>query len=173
MSRQSILYHLFIFAIYVMLQVFLFDNMVLFGTAFCFVYTGFILLLPLEISTVALIGLGFITGFSIDIFYNSLGINAASTTLIAFTRPYWLSTITPGGGYEDVRLPSLKSLGFSWFITYALPLIMLHHFSLFIIEAGGFFHFWLIFKKAFFSSLYTFAILVIGQNLFYNRDRLS
>ena len=173
MSRQSIIYNIFIFAIYVMLQVFLFDNMVLFGTAFCFVYTGFILLLPLEISTVALISLGFITGFSIDIFYNSLGINAASATLIAYLRPFWLSTITPGGGYEDVRLPSMKSLGFSWFITYALPLIILHHISLFMIEAGGFIHFWLILKKTFFSSLYTFAILVIGQSLFYNRDRLS
>ena len=156
-----------------MLQVFLFDNMVLFGTAFCFVYIGFILLLPLEISKVLLIALGFITGLSIDIFYNSLGVNAASATLIAYFRPFWLSSITPSGGYEDVRIPSLKVLGFSWFITYALPLIFLHHFSLFLIEAGGMHHFWLILKKTFFSSIFTFVILVIGQNLFYNRDRLS
>jgi hypothetical protein len=156
-----------------MLQVFLFDNMVLFGTAFCFIYIGFILLLPLEISTVLLIIVGFLTGLSIDVFYNSLGVNAASATLIAYLRPYWLSSVTPTSGYEDVRIPSLRVMGFSWFITYALPLIFLHHLALFFIEAGELYHFWLILKKAFFSSLFTFTILVIGQNLFYNRDRLS
>lgn len=173
MSRQSILYYVFIFVIYLMLQVFLFDNMVLFGTAFCFIYIGFILFLPLEISKVYLIGLGFLTGLSIDVFYNSLGVNAASATLIAYIRPFWLSSITPSGGYEDVHVPTLKEMGFSWFITYVLPLIILHHLSLFLIEAGDMFHFMLILKKTFFSSLFTFIILVLGQNLFYNRDRLS
>ena len=156
-----------------MLQVLLFDNMVLFGTAFCSIYIGFILLLPFEISTVILLVLGFLTGFSIDIFYNSLGVNAASATLIAYFRPFWLSTITPSAGYEDVRIPALKVMGFGWFITYALPLIFLHHLSLFFIEAGELYHFWLIIKKTFFSSLFTFGMLVIGQNLFYNRDRLT
>jgi hypothetical protein len=156
-----------------MLQVFLFDNMVLFGTAFCFIYIGFILLIPLEVSTVILIVIGFFTGLSLDVFYNSLGINAASATLVAYLRPYWLSIITPTGGYEDVRIPSLKTMGFSWFVIYALPLIFLHHISLFFIEAGEMSHFGLILKKSFFSSLFTFAILVIGQNLFYGKDRLS
>ena len=173
MSKRSIIYSVLVFVVYLMLQVLLFDNMVLFGTAFCFIYIGFILLLPLEVSTVLLITIGFFTGLSIDVFYNSLGVNAASATLVAYLRPYWLSTITPSGGYEDVHIPSLKVMGFSWFITYALPLIFLHHITLFIIEAGAMYHFGLIFKKTFFSSLFTFTILVIGQNLFYSKDRLS
>jgi hypothetical protein len=173
MSKQSILNYFVVFVVYLMLQVFLFDNMVLFGTAFCFIYIGFILFLPLEISKVFLIGLGFLAGLSVDIFYNSLGVNAASATLVAYLRPFWLSTITPSGGYEDVRVPVLKEMGFTWIITYALPLIFLHHLSLFIIEAGEMFHFGLVLKKTFFSCLFTFIILVIGQNLFYNRDRYS
>lgn len=173
MNRRSIIYNFLVFVIYIMLQVFFFDNMVLFGTAFCFIYIGFILFLPFELSTVMLVVLGFITGFSIDIFYNSLGVNAASATLVAYLRPFWLSTITPSTGYEDIRTPALKVMGFSWFITYALPLIFLHHLSLFFIEAGELYHFWLILKKTFFSSIFTFAILVIGQNLFYTSDRIS
>ena len=172
MNRQSIIYNIFVFVVYIMLQVFLFDNMVMFGTAFCFIYIGFILLLPFEVSKVLLVVFGFITGFSIDIFYNSLGVNAASATLIAYLRPFWISTITPSMGYEDVRLPTLKVMGFGWFITYALPLIFLHHLSLFFIEAGELYHFWLIIKKTIFSSLFTYTMLVIGQNLFYHRDRL-
>lgn len=173
MNKRSIIYSVLVFVVYLMLQVLLFDNMVLFGTAFCFIYIGFILLLPLEVSTVLLIAIGFFTGLSIDVFYNSLGVNAASATLVAYLRPYWLATITPSAGYEDVQTPSLKVMGFGWFITYALPLIFLHHITLFFIEAGAMYHFGLIFKKTFFSSLFTFTILVIGQNLFYSKDRLS
>ena len=41
-------------------------------TAFCFLYVAFILLLPIEINILALMILGFLTGFIVDIFYNSL-----------------------------------------------------------------------------------------------------
>lgn len=173
MSKQSILYYLFVFIVYVLLQVFLFDNMVILGTAFCFIYIGFILFLPIEISKVLLIASGFLAGFTVDVFYNSLGVNAASATLIAYLRPFWLSAITPSGGYEDIRIPALKTMGFSWFLTYALPLIFLHHFALFIIEAGELFHLGFILKKTIFSTIFTFTILVIGQNLFFSKDRLS
>ena len=169
MNRQNIIYNIFICVIYLILQVMLFDNMVLFGSVFCFMYIGFILLLPLNISAVILIVGGFASGLAMDVFYRSLGVNAAATLFIAYLRPYWLSAITPRGGYEEVQVPGLKMLGFSWFITYALPLIFLHHISLFLIEAGDMINFWFVLKKSIFSSIFTLLILVIGQNLFYNR----
>lgn len=169
MNRRNIIYNILIFAIYLLLQVMLFDNMVLFGSVFCFMYIGFILLLPLEFSAVGLVVVGFVSGLAIDVFYNSLGVNTAASLFIAYLRPYWLSAITPRGGYDEVQIPGLKMLGFSWFITYALPLIFLHHISLFLIEAGDLINFWFILKKSIFSSLFTLLILVIGQYLFYNR----
>ncbi len=173
MSRGNILYNLFIFLVYLLLQVFLFDNMVLFGTAFCFIYIGFILLLPLQTSPIVLILTAFGSGLVVDLFYNIPGVNAAASVLIAFIRPFWLSMITPRGGYEDVDVPSLKIFGFSWFLTYALPLIFIHHLALFIIEAGELLNFWFVIKKSIFSSLYTFTILTIGQYIFGKKMRYA
>ncbi len=172
MSRSNILYNFIVFLVYLFVQVFLFDNMVLFGTAFCFIYIGFILMMPIQMSPVLLILIAFISGFIVDIFYNIPGVNAASSVLIAFLRPFWLSMITPRGGYEDVEVPVLKTMGKSWFITYALPLIIVHHLALFTIEAGELANFWFIINKTFFSSIYTFVILVLGQYLFYARVRV-
>ncbi len=171
MNKQNIPYQFFVFLIYLVFQVFFFDNMVLFRTAFCFVYIGFVLMLPLQISTVVLISIAFLTGLIADMFYSTPGINASASVLIAFTRPYWLSLITPRGGYEEVDIPRLKTLGFSWFITYSIPLIFLHHLSLFIVEAGNLFNFWFVINKTIFSTIYTASILVIGQYMFYAKVR--
>jgi len=171
MNKRSLPYQIFVFLIYLVLQVFFFDNMVLFRTAFCFVYVGFILMMPLQISPIVLIPTAFLSGLMVDMFYSTPGINASASVLIAFIRPYWLSLITPRGGYEEVDIPRLKTLGFSWFITYSMPLIFLHHFTLFTVEAGNLFNFWFVINKTLFSTVYTTSILVIGQYMFYARVR--
>ena len=78
--RQNTLSYFLVFIVYLALQVFLFNNMVLFGTAFCFIYIAFILFLPFRINPVFLISLGFFGGLITDIFYNSMGVNAAAMT---------------------------------------------------------------------------------------------
>ena len=142
----------------------------LFNTAFCFIYIAFILLLPLEIGPLLLIFLSFLTGLTVDIFYDKLGINAAVSVLIGFIRPYWLQFITPRGGYENIDIPSLPSFGFIWFARYVFPPIFLHHFILFFLEAGGFGLFWFTFWKVLLSSVYTFTVVILIQYLFYKRS---
>jgi hypothetical protein len=171
MNKRTVPYQVIVFLVYLSLQVFLFDNMVLFRTAFCFVYVGFILLLPLQISTTLLITVSFLAGLIVDMFYSTPGINASASVLIAFLRPYWLGLITPRGGYEEIDIPRLKTLGFSWFITYSIPLIFIHHLSLFIVEAGDLFNFWFVINKTILSTIYTTGILVIAQYMFYARVR--
>jgi len=157
------------FFLYVLFQVLLLKNFILFDTAFCFVYIAFVLLLPLEIGPMSLMIVAFITGFSIDIFYDSLGINAAASVFIAFLRPYWLKIVTPRGGYEEIVIPSLKSIDFGWFFIYSLPLIFIHQLVLFFLEAGGFDMFFYTLSKVFFSTILTFFVVVLTQYLFYKR----
>jgi hypothetical protein len=171
MNKRNIPYQFFVFLVYLVLQVFFFDNMVLFRTAFCFVYIGFVLLLPLQVSPIVLISTAFLSGLVVDLFYSTPGLNAATSVLVGFIRPYWLGLITPRGGYEDVDIPRLKTMGFSWFITYSVPLIFLHHLTLFIVESGNLFNFWFMINKTIFSTLYTTSILVIGQYMFYAKVR--
>jgi len=166
--KQAIIWLLFVAG-----QLLLAQNLVLFNKAFCFIYIGFILLLPLGISRINLMLVGFLTGLIIDIFYNSLGTHMAATTLLAFLRPLWINAITPRGGYENVSAPALKNLGLSWFLAYALPLMALHFLTIFFIEAGGFHLFVFVLIKVLASTLLTTFVLVLLQYLFYSKGRFS
>jgi len=110
MSRTGILQFISFFA-YLIIQVVLMKNLVLFNTAFCFLYIAFILFLPIEINTLVLMLLSFLLGFMVDVFYDSLGIHAASLVLIGFVRNFWLSRITPQGGYDAGEGPTLAANG--------------------------------------------------------------
>ena len=170
MSRSGI-FQFISFFIYLLLQVLLLKNLVLFNTAFCFLYVAFILFLPVETNTLVLMLIAFVFGFLIDIFYDSLGLHACTLVLIAYLRNYWLSAITPQGGYDAGSGPALLVNGAQWFLVYTIPLIFLHHVVLFFVEAGGFFVFWYTMLKVISSLLFTMIVIVLVQYLSPERRR--
>src|SRR6478609_5127566 len=115
MSRNGI-YSFIYFFIYLFVQVLVLKKLVLFNTSFCFLYVAFILLLPIELNNLILMVIAFLLGFSIDIFYDSLGIHAFSLVVVAYARNYWLSSITPQGGYDAGEGRTLAVNGFQWFL---------------------------------------------------------
>ncbi|MTI33625.1 Rod shape-determining protein MreD [Xanthovirga aplysinae] len=155
------------FAVYIATQVLLVRNLVLFDRGFCFIYIGFLLLIPFEISTTVLMLIGFGTGLIVDIFYDTLGMHTAACVLLMFLRQSWINLLTPRGGYENVYYPSLKMMGVEWFATYALPLIFVHHLLLFYLEAAGFEFFFFTLTKVLASVAFTFLTILIVQFLFY------
>jgi rod shape-determining protein MreD len=169
--NRSVALQFVVFLVYLFLQVMLLKNFVLFNTAFCFLYVMFILLLPIETNTLALMVMGFLLGFLIDIFYDSLGIHASSLVLIAFLRNYYLNAITPQGGYDAGVAPNLAANGILWFLVYTVPLIFLHHFALFFVEAGGFSIFWYTMLKVIASLMFTLTVTLLVQYLFAERRR--
>jgi hypothetical protein len=171
MNNQHILGTITSFILFLALQVTVVRNMVLFDTAFCYVYVAFIILLPFEITPVPLMVVAFLCGLMIDIFYDSLGIHAAACVLIAFLRPYWTRTVPPRGGYEIGMRPTIKIMGFSWFLTFTLPLILIHQLVLFFIEVGGLHLFGFTLVKVISSTVLTFLVIVILQYLFYRSTR--
>ena len=171
MNIRNIIIHSAHFLLYLLLQVMIFKNVALLGVAFGFVYIGFLLFLPFNTARVWQIFIGFATGLILDVFYDSLGIHAAACVLLMYLRPWWTSRVTPSGGYELINLPKLKTLGFQWFFTYAFPLVLVHHLAIFFIEVGGAKMFFFTLTKALSSSAFTFALLVVLQNLFYKEER--
>ncbi len=169
--NRSGLFAVIYFVLYLLAQVMLFRQLVLFNTAFCFIYVAFILLLPIETNTITLMLSGFLLGFGIDIFYDSLGLHALSLVLVAYVRNYWLTTITPQGGYDAGEGPTLASNGLQWFLVYSLPLLFIHHAVLFFLEAGGFGVFWYTMSKIVTSLLFTMTILLLFQYFSFRRRR--
>lgn len=171
MSRTGILQFLSFF-IYLIIQVVLMKNLVVFNTGFCFLYIAFILFLPIETNTLVLMALGFALGFLVDIFYDSLGLHAGTLVFMAYLRNFWLSRITPQGGYDAGEGPTLAANGLQWFLVYTLPLIFVHHFALFFIEAGGFGLIGYTLLKVFVSTIFTLLIILLLQYLLPERRRL-
>ena len=159
------------FFIYVILQVLLLKNLVLFNTGFCFLYVAFILLLPIETNPLLLMLIGFAIGFMIDIFYNSLGLHALTMVFVAYLRNYWLGAITPQGGYDAGILPNVNSQGLQWFLVYTMPLVFLHHLTLFLVESAGFVLFWYSMLKTITSLMFTMTLIIVLQYLVPQRSR--
>jgi len=162
MNRTPIFYALQ-FVLYASAQVLLFKKLVLFDRAFCFVYVAFILLMPIDTNPLALMGVAFLLGFTIDVFYDSLGLHAMSLVALAYLRNYWLSAITPQGGYDANALPALAPHGLQWFLVYTIPLVFIHHLFLFFVEASGFTTFWFTMMKVTGSLLFTLTLIVMLQ----------
>jgi len=168
MSRVGIL-QVISFFIYLLYQVLILQNVVLFHTAFCFLYVAYLLVLPVETNPLALMGIGFIMGLAVDMFYDSLGLHAFACVAIMYLRNYWLNNVTPQGGFDSNDTPSLALNGLQWFVVYATPMIFIHHAFLFFLEAGGFGMFWFTLWKIITSTLFTLLVILIAQFLFPSR----
>jgi hypothetical protein len=159
------------FFVYLLYQVMILQNVVLFHTAFCFLYVAYLLLLPVETNPLVLMGIGFLMGFAVDMFYESIGLHAFACVFVMYVRNYWLSSITPQGGYDSNVTPSMALGGFQWFVVYALPLVFIHHLMLFYMEAGGLGMFWFTLWKTIVSTFFTTLVILIAQFLFPGRRR--
>lgn len=98
-------------------------------------YPIFIFLLPLRTPKPLVIFLGFLLGFSIDLFYVSYGVHASAAVFTAFIRPLVLNYLEPRGGYNANHSPTKRRLGITWYSKYAAFLLLPHLLFYFSIEA--------------------------------------
>jgi len=115
--------------------------------------------------------IAFVTGIITDMFYDTVGIHAAASVLIAYLRPVIVSILTPRGGYDNGMQPTLREMGLEWFIVYAFVIVFIHHLALFFLEAGGFDMFLFTMGKVFMSSLFSVLFIILLQYLFYSPRR--
>ncbi|MEM6964969.1 MAG: hypothetical protein AAF573_09400 [Bacteroidota bacterium] len=168
--NNTILTHGLRFVFLVLIQVLVFRQMTLGWNNFNFVhvivYPVFIVLLPIRIPNPALIALGFLIGITVDLFYQSPGVHASATTLIAFLRPSILKLMTPRGGYNINHSPNIERFGFTWFAIFCGAMLIIHLFWYFIMSI--FTHvYWLeIFLRAIFSFIVSFIIILLYVRIF-------
>ena len=137
MTLREIISTSLLFLLYLILQILLVRNLVLFDYAFCFVYIACILLLPNETSLTWLLIIAFLTGLVVDTFYNTLGMHAAATVLMAYCRPLVIRSQIDVPGLESRIEFSLHELGTGPFFRYVFVLTLIHHTALFFIEASS------------------------------------
>jgi hypothetical protein len=159
------------FFIFFLIQVFILKDLVLFGYAFCFLYVFFMLGLPHEVPTIPLLLIGFFLGLLIDLFYDSLGMHAGSTVLLAFFRNPWIKAIMPTGGYDDNVPPTILNMGLGWHLLYCLPLVLIHHSAFFYIDSLGTQQYLPFVTRVLSSMVFTVLLGTIIQAIFYKKER--
>jgi len=157
------------FFVLLFLQVLILNNIQLGGYINPYVYVLFILLLPFETPGWLMIILGFLMGFFIDVFSNTLGIHAAATVMMALARHYLLRQKAPRSGFDKKASPSIHSFGRFWFIKYSVFLIAIHHVFLFYMEVFSFNFFFTTLFRACLNIFITSIIVFLSQYSVYKK----
>jgi len=125
------------FIVLVFFQVLVFNHVHLFGYATPFLYIYLLLKLNLGTSRAELLIWGFLLGLAVDIFSNTPGVSAASTTFYALLQPILVRLFTPRDS-DDTIEPGFKTMGIAPFIRFIVISVLLHHTVLFTIEFFSF-----------------------------------
>lgn len=154
------------FLFLVFFQVLILNNIQLSGYLNPFLYVLFILMLPFETPGWLVLVLSFLAGLSIDLFADTGGLHAASSTLLGFVRPGVLKMIAPRDGYDTNQKPIIQQFGPGWFFTYTGTLVFVHHMVLFYLEVFHWSEFFFTFSRVVLSSLFTLLLIFISQFFF-------
>ena len=147
------------FILLLVAQILIFNNMNLFGYINPYPYILFIILYPVNGNKTGLLVASFLLGIVLDMFCNSGGVHALACLLLAYYRPY-IFKFSFGLSYEyqtvklnDVLTPERLS--------FLLIAVVLHHFTLFLLEIFRITFILEILLKTFLSTLFTLLVSVI------------
>ena len=160
----TVLQNIFSFVILVLFQVLVLNNIQFLGYINPYLYILFILSLPVSTHRWFSLVLAFALGLSIDAFSNTMGMHAFATVLVAFLRNGIIKlfiSIEEGNN----PTPSFYTFGVGAYIKYMVMMVMIHHTTLFFLEAFSFAHFWILSTKIILSSLVTILLILGFQSL--------
>ena len=108
-----------------------------FAYALPFIYVYALLALPFNASSSLSMGLGLAVGLGLDIAYDMLGVHAAACVGVMFLRTYVTSFYFPMmDAYDNTRRPNPYRLGWHRYVFHMGTLLLLHHGTLFLLDAG-------------------------------------
>lgn len=159
LKGNTIIRYIIMFLTLVLLQVLVFNRIAIFNYATPFIYVYFIIKLPISLNRNFLLLLGFILGFTIDVFCNTPGVNALSTTVAAFLQQPFRRILYSTDDYSTT-IPSYQSLK-NVFVKLLVMTVLIHHTILIGIESFSYINILMLILRILSSTLLT-AILIFG-----------
>ena len=131
--QRNILYAV-AFVVLVLLQIFLIDNIYLGIYFHPFIYTAFIIILPLDMKHIWVMLLATLMGLVIDLLTGAAGLNVIAATAVGFLRPALFSAAIGHKTTADdttLALHRLQAKNMRWYI---LLVTLLHGVIFFMLE---------------------------------------
>jgi rod shape-determining protein MreD len=157
--NSALLVNIFRFILLLAVQIIIFNNMNFLGYISPFPYILFIILYPVNGNKSGLVVASFLLGLIMDMFSNSGGAHATACLVLAYFRPS-IFKFAFGVSYEyqtiklnDVLTPERFS--------FILISVVVHHFTLFLLEAFQFSFIFDILIRTLLSTVFTIIICII------------
>jgi hypothetical protein len=99
--------------------------------------------------------LGFLLGFTIDLFCNTPGLNAATSAFIGFISRPAQGLFFTFDDYNNDQIPGLSS-----YMKYAFLLTLVHHVSLIILESFSYFNPKILLLRIIISTIMTSLLIL-------------
>jgi rod shape-determining protein MreD len=157
--NSTLLLNISRFILLLAVQIAIFNNMNFMGYIIPLPYILFIILYPVNGNRSGLLLASFLLGLTMDLFSNSGGIHATACLVLAYVRPT-IFKFSFGVSYEyqtiklnDVLTPERFS--------FILMSVVIHHITLFILEAFQVSFFWDILLRTVLSTVFTIISCII------------
>lgn len=162
--NSTILLNIFRFVLLVLAQVLIFNTLNFMDFINPMVYVIFFYWYPLKSNRALFMVVSFLLGFIIDIFSDTLALNAIASLTVAYARPV-IMRFCFGVNYEFQNF-SFKNTTKIQRVTFLALLILIHHLLFFSLEILSITHILLILKKVFATGIVTLILCTLFSSLF-------
>lgn len=157
--NNAIVLNIFRFVFFILLQVFIFNNINFGGFINPYPYILFILLYPIDTNRNTFLLVSFSMGIIMDMFMNTSGVHATACLVLAYVRPTILK-YTFGLSYEYQTVKIADKITTERFM-YLLVSTLIFNTILFSLEIFNFSFIWTIIARIIFSTILTLIISII------------
>ncbi|KAB5489447.1 MULTISPECIES: rod shape-determining protein MreD [Flagellimonas] len=162
--NSTIVLNIFRFVLLVLAQVLIFNTLNFMDFINPMVYVIFFYWYPLKSNRALFMVVSFLLGFIIDIFSDTLALNAIASLTVAYARPV-IMRFCFGVNYEFQNF-SFKNTTKIQRLTFLALLVLIHHLIFFSLEILSIAHFLLILKKVFATGIVTLILCTLFSSLF-------
>jgi rod shape-determining protein MreD len=157
--NSALFVNIFRFILLLAVQIIIFNKMNFLGYISPYPYLLFIILYPVNSNKSGLLAASFFLGLIMDLFSNSGGFHTTACIILAYYRPY-LFKFAFGLSYEYQTIKLNDVLTPERF-TFLLLSVLIHHLTLFTLEAFKFILILDILLRTLLSSVFTLIICII------------
>ena len=155
-----------LFASLVLVQVLIFNHILLFGVAVPLVFIFFIISLPVGMNINILYTLAFLLGLTVDVFSDTAGLNALSCVLLAALKNPVFYAYVQKDDKSRFIFPSISTIGWTNYAKYLITMTAIYCVLLFSFEYFSFASFGLLLLMIIGSTILTFFLLLALEAIF-------
>ena len=167
--NNQIINYIILFISLLLAQVLICNHIILFGVATPIIYIYLVISLPMSSSVNLLLLISFLSGLTIDIFSDTLGVNCLAAVIMTMCRKPILLLYNPRENDKKGLIPTMTSLGFSVYLKYLTTLVLIYSIISYSAEYLSFINFSRMTLKIISSTILSTIILVGIDSLIVNR----